>query len=483
MRQWHRWGLLLCTWLAFGLRLRGLFANSFHADEALFASWARHIAVWQDPLLLTQTVDKPPLLFYLQALFYPLQGPVEWAARLPNFIASLCLVPLTAVLYRRLYGDKRGALVAAFILSCSPLAVQFSATAFTDPLLTFWLTASFAFIWPTPGRRPIPFLSGLFFGLAVATKHQAWLFLPLVWGWGWLAGAGRRQWGWWLAGWLPVWTAVLWWEAARTGGFSLWSAQAANAGGLRLAWSWELGPRLAAWGALWTTAVPGLLLPALGLCGVWLAWRAFREERVKNKVDLLLLLFIVGYMALHGLTAVPIWDRYLLPLLPLCVLLLARGISVVYGCLAADFGRKGAWLFGAGLLLLLLLPAWNARHGRYPVGGQAAADQGAAEIAAVLQAAPYGTVLYDHWYSWQWRYHLFNSGVYVSWFPDGASLAEELAVFGRQGAGRYLVLPETAVARPMVRAVQAAGFTLQPVHKAGNITLYQIIPEEVTVDP
>ncbi len=95
--------LLLCILAAFALRLPGLFANTFSADEALFATWARYIATWRDPLLLTQLVDKPPLAFYLQALFFPFFGPVEWAARLPNFIAGLLLIPLTVRLYRRLY--------------------------------------------------------------------------------------------------------------------------------------------------------------------------------------------------------------------------------------------------------------------------------------------------------------------------------------------------------------------------------------------
>ncbi|HID54780.1 MAG TPA: hypothetical protein EYP41_22425, partial [Anaerolineae bacterium] len=153
MMKWWRWTLVGLVLLAFFLRLRGLFANTFHADEALFASWARLIAVWRDPLLVTQPVDKPPLLFYLQALFYPLQGPVEWAARLPDFIASLLLVPLTAVFARYLERESQvsqisqifsGPLMAAAFVAFSPLTIQFSATAFTDPLLTFWLTASLA---------------------------------------------------------------------------------------------------------------------------------------------------------------------------------------------------------------------------------------------------------------------------------------------------------------------------------------------------
>ncbi|MGB4868961.1 MAG: phospholipid carrier-dependent glycosyltransferase, partial [Candidatus Promineifilaceae bacterium] len=144
------WRVKVGLWSTVGItavfRFHALFANTFHADEALFATWARFIATWRDPLLLTQAVDKPPLLFYLQALFYlyPVLGPTEIAARLPNFIASILLVPLVGVWAWRLYGDEVTAVLAALLLALSPFAIQFSATAFTDPLLTFWLVAAFA---------------------------------------------------------------------------------------------------------------------------------------------------------------------------------------------------------------------------------------------------------------------------------------------------------------------------------------------------
>ena len=43
--------LLIILWLAALLRFPALFNNHFHADEALFASWARLIAIGRDPLL------------------------------------------------------------------------------------------------------------------------------------------------------------------------------------------------------------------------------------------------------------------------------------------------------------------------------------------------------------------------------------------------------------------------------------------------
>lgn len=529
-KRWYWAGLMGISLLAFWLRARGLFANSFHADEALFASWARHIASWKEPLLLTQAVDKPPLLFYLQALFYLPSGPVEWAARLPNFMVSVWLAPLTVVLYRRLYagegwGETAGkypsafpagynpavpphlrapsrpsrinALLPALIVACSPLAIQFSATAFTDPLLTFWLVASLTVIGNrlSVNGQPItdyrlPITSGLLFGFAIATKYQAILFLPLVVGVGWLVGYGRTQWRRWFMGVLPVLTAVFLWDVARTGGWSLWSAQISNYGGVRLAWSWELWPRLTAWGRLWATAVPPILLLAFILLLVGLVWRSWRVDDFASRVDLLLISFILGYVVLHWLTAVPVWDRYLLPLVPLVAVLIGRGFSLIMQIFADKSNEKSAFIrrirvyprsiFFLFLVVLLIFPAWRARYGRYPVGGQANADQGAAQIAAVLADEPYGTVLYDHWYSWQWGYHLFYRQVYVSWFPHGTALAEDLAVFGRDGNARYITLPNSMISQPIIRAIHTAGFQLRPIATAGNIALYQILPDEVT---
>jgi 2-amino-4-hydroxy-6-hydroxymethyldihydropteridine diphosphokinase len=544
MRKGYQIGLWLIVWLAFWLRVRGLFANTFQADEALFATWARHVAVWKDPLLLTQTVDKPPLLFYLQAFFYPLFGPVEWAARMPNLIASILVVPLTAVLAHYLYHQKTTTLTAALLLACSPLAIQFSATAFTDPLLTLWLIASLASMqvasgkwqvasgkwqvaggkgqvargkgqvaggkwqvaggkWQVASRQvasgkwqaplsphhpitPSPahlFISGIFFGLAVATKYQAWLFLPLVGGLGWICGYRHRHWLYWLAGLLPVLAAVWLWEYTRTGTFTLWSTQISNYGGVRLIWSWELWPRFVTWVGLWGTAVPLYLLPVLLLIMVGLLWRLEDEH---GQVDLLLVLFVIGYWLLHWLTAVPVWDRYLLPLVPIVAILMGRGFSRMQQIFADKIKEKSAFIrahphpiFLLFLLIILLIPAWGARYGRYPIGGRPDADQGAAQIASYLQDAPYGTVLYDHWYSWHWRYHFFDKGVYVSWFPHGEALAEDLAVFGLDGYRRYIALPDTAVSQPIIRAIQNAGFTLQPVTQAGNIILYLIAPDEV----
>ena len=145
-----------------------------HHDEALYGYWARLIASGRDPLLLTPWVDKPPLVLYLLAADIRAFGASELALRLPGLIASLLLVLVTFGFARRAY-DVRVALIAAGLLTVSPFAILFAPTAFTDPWLALWLVAA---AWAALARRP--FLSGLLLGLAVASKQQGVLGVPLV---------------------------------------------------------------------------------------------------------------------------------------------------------------------------------------------------------------------------------------------------------------------------------------------------------------
>ena len=145
-----------------------------HRDEALYGYWAQLIASGRDPLLLSPWVDKPPLVLYLLAANIRAFGASELALRLPGLIASLLLVLVTFGFARRAYG-VRVALIAAGLLTLSPFAILFAPTAFTDPWLALWLVAA---AWAALARRP--FLAGLLLGLAVASKQQGVLGVPLV---------------------------------------------------------------------------------------------------------------------------------------------------------------------------------------------------------------------------------------------------------------------------------------------------------------
>lgn len=474
--------LLVIILFAAALRLSALFENHFHADEALFASWARLIAVWRDPLLLAQPVDKPPLLFYLQAAAFPFFGPVEWAARLPNLAASILLVPLTAVFSWRMFRQSIAALIAALLVAMSPLAIQFSATAFTDPLLTALLLASLLFV----SGSSQPFWGGFFLGLALLTKHQAWLFLPLIVGLAWLANWRLRQWARLLAGFVPAFVLLLGWQFLRSGSLDLWSSQMSNFGGLRLVWSWELLPRASAWAALIPFTLGSALMILLLLLSIPLIWWIPHNEQDRPTLaDRLLIIFIVGYLALHWLLAVPVWDRYLLPLVPLTAVVIGRAIGLISGYFPAAKRRvkQQPLLIALSALLLLAVlqapTALAARRGEFAIGGQHNADRGAWQVARYLEQAPYGTVLYDHWYSWHWRYAFIDKGVYTLWFEGPADLVADLEVFAGTQGKRYIVLPDDQTASPILRAVQESGFLLQEVLHSDTrpgMILYRLEP-------
>ncbi len=459
------------VWFGTYFRIPALFANHYHADEALFSSWARLIAVWRDPLLASQLVDKPPLLFYLQAVFYPLMGAVEWASRLPNLIASLLLVPIVAILSWRIYREPAVSLLAALFITISPVAIQVSATAYTDPLLITLLALALLF---SAGEEPKPILCGFFFGLAVATKYQAWIYLPLLVGITWLANWNLRFWRRWLFGVLPILLAVAIWEFARSGAPVIWTNQLGNFGGLRLIYSWELVPRFSAWFGLWQVSIGSPLLLGFFILGViLLLLNSITNHTRAGSFDLLLIIYGLAYLMLHWLLAIPVWDRYLVPLIPLLAILFARSIVSFWHLLRdRPNGRSSLklthiWLRLAPLLTLAIIVliqiplASSARSGQQPFGGQPTADQGAWQVAEYLAAEPYGTVLYDHWYSWHWQYHLFDKGVYVSWFPHPTALTDDLAAFGDTAGARYIVLPDNDTALPVLRSIANAGFKLQ----------------------
>ncbi len=491
-------GLFLLILLATALRLRGVFVNTFQADEALFATWARLIAVWRDPLLANQVVDKPPLLFYLQALFYPLLGPTEIAARLPNLIASILLIPLTGMLTWRLFRNSVTALIAAAIITTSPLLVQFSATGYTDPLLSALALASILFASSTnilggnethasPQKRGRwAFLSGLVFGLALATKYQALLLLPLLAGLFYIFRWKRALWFRWLAGFSLILLVIVVWDLIRSDSPSIFNAQISSYGGLRFIWSWELWPRLRSWAEQWRflLGTPFLAISVLVLTVPFLGWVTYLDDEF-TAIDQLLTIFVLGYFIFHWLAAVPIWDRYLLLVAPYFSILAARMVWRVYSYVKSLLPVKtsrnrsvNSLVLLLGLLVLVIQgPDIVASYdGELPVGGRPDADGGISEVADFIKDEPPGTVLYDHWYSWQWRYHLFESNVYVSWFPNPEALADDLLVFGQDGNARYLALPKTDDAIPVVRAVLSAGFNLEPVTETdiSSIELFKI---------
>lgn len=452
--------LLAILLLALALRLAPWGHNRFLEDEALYGYWGLQIATGADPMLNAEPVDKPPLYPYLLALSFQLLGQNETAARLPGLWASMTGIALVYALGKRLYADRWVGLLAALLLALSPFDILFASTAFTDPLLTMWVLA--ALLAAARGR---PDLAGLLSGLAMATKQQGLFFLPLVVFVGARPGAKPRRSAWlrFALGLALIMATALGWDLARTQRPGFWQQSLVSYGGLGLARPQTLGERAGGWlrlvGLFWASpwfnvSLAGALL--LRLAGPW------RPGRPLSQVDWALLIFAIGFLALHWLVDFQVWDRYLLPLVPLVAIL--AGCALVTPGRAIQVRRQRAYAVTLPLLLAALLvgPAGRAVRSELPVGGDHGAYDGIDQLAAYLRAeAPPGAVLYHHWLGYHYRFYLYGAPLRLHWYPDPEDLAHDATVYRREP--RYIAFPSFQDSAPMQAALTAARIDLVPV--------------------
>ncbi len=491
--------ILLC-WVSFGLRLEPLWANRFHSDEALYASWALAIAFGRDRLLALAAPDKPPLLFYLMAVAFFILGHAEVAARLIGVMAGVLSVALMWQLAQLCHFERseqtfpcgkgtlhfaqddifrglaNGSGIAALAMALSPMAIAFSPTAFLDPLMVMFVLASLVAV-----TRRRPGWAGVFLGLAAATKLQALIFGPLA-----AAGAivvnshnsqatqtpdvlrSRRPGvlvlrlllG--LA--LPL-VAVLVWDRLR-GGEPFWIQQTINYGGIRFVYASEVMPRLTAWLYFLPFFFGWPLLAALAIgLPVLLIYDLTRGARTWAAVfDMVLVAFALGYFFLHWLLAFPVWDRYIFGLVPVICLLIGRLASLLIGWVEKWLrSPHAAGLVAVALVFSMAIPsAAQAMQSQLPIGGDHGPHDGVDRVSDYLRGYPYGTVVYDHWLGWTLRYYLWDSRIYVAYFDAPQALAEDLHVFGRTSP-RFIVFPANESTARIERAIVAEGFILSPV--------------------
>jgi hypothetical protein len=159
--------------------------------------------------------------------------------------------------------------------------------------------------------------------------------------------------------------------------------------------------------------------------------------------------------------ALPTWDRYLLPLVPILAVLIARIMrAAASGAGALKLNWRSAL---AGLLLAPLLtgPALKASAGRYPIGTERIAHQGIEDVVSFFGRLPEGSVVYHHWLGWQYHYALFDGPVYLAYWPTPAWLARDVQAFGHREP-RYVVFPAWESSARAGRALNDVGYTLEP---------------------
>ena len=450
--------------LGAALRLPLLSRDSrFQVDEALYATIARQVTTRGDLYLINTVIDKPPLLFWAMAGSFALFGVSEFSARLPDALASVITLALLYALARRLYHDRRLALIAALLLAVSPFDRAFAATAFTDPLLTLWVIGGC--LLAVRGR---PGWAGIALALAFATKPSALQWLPLAMA---LLISQHTHWQTALRGTLRLIVGfvaglvpLLIWSATRAVIPDFWTLNLYNNNPGRLIRRDELLPRLLAWSGWLNTIAP---LPVIGWLSApsdWL-WRrkAAHGWSRAGLIDLLLTGYTLGSLALWWLVAFPVYDRYLHTLTPLLLLLCAR--------LLLHLRDRFRW---PPLLLIGIVLASPLLTARLPVTGEPADVAGIDRIAAFLDSLPVGTVVYNYSLGWELGFYLGSQApIALTWQPTVDDLIT--AVSAQPG---YWVAPRAEAERwgYLLRTAGISG-TTTPLYAAGSFVMYYLVYE------
>lgn len=473
-----------------GLALRLLLLTRFplREDEALYGTWALH-ALHGDPRFLTVWPDKPPLFLWLLGGVLALLGPSAAAGRWLSIAASVLTIPLVAAGARRLWGSPIAGLAAGLVYTLNPFALSFAPTVYTDPLLTLWGTL--ALVMALAGRAG---WAGFWLGAAIMTKQQGLLYLPVV-----LALALQRgQWA------VPPLAAVPKGSGDRTqsasSGLCLWPLLLGMAVVVLpiLLWDstrwavapspWDLAtrtyaplafvstalwwPRALAWGRLvwYLAASPAVWLVA---AVTWLV--AGRGALRPTPAAWLIFGWAAGYLALHGVTTVQVWDRYLLPLAPIWAWLLAW--PAARWADAPPHMRRGL-----GILLLigalgLIPPGLAAARGSLPIGGDHGDYAGLEEAMAWVAGRPGRRALYHQSLGWHARFYLDDSirqgKTEPRWFSSSVYLADNAAKLPYPPA--VLIVPDWDTPPDLALHLALRGLALRRELRAGRFTVYTLV--------
>ncbi|NDJ87199.1 MAG: hypothetical protein GYB66_15070 [Chloroflexi bacterium] len=470
------WLVVLLLLLGATLRIHGAARQApLHADEALFADFARQMVPQGDWNLDTVNTDKPPGTFFLVGTSFLLVGETSFAARFPNILASLISLAAFYGIAKRLSSRAQTGVLALGMLVVAPIDIRYAATVFQDPPM---LAGVLLGIWLASDQK----WSGAGFALGIATimKPTALWALPLVIGIGLLHhhnlnmywGHLLRRIGYFALGSaIPIGAIMLWDESRQAQSFIELGSHNNNPG--RLIRSDEVWPRAESWLSIISDIagspyLAGIFLAA-ALFGLTMAVR-YTPSRQNGTVYWFITVYLVNYLGIYWLVAFGIWDRYVYLIAPLLLLLAAAG-SVA---LLARARRTRVLLLPTAMVILLTasMPAsWQST-------GQTDPDemQGIATFSEVLNQDYAGHIVYDNWIGWHFRWYLgADPSIQVVYFPTPEDLALHLQ---DADAVRYLAAPSAEKALPWLHLLQQYQVRSEVAYQpsGSQLVLYRLYP-------
>jgi 4-amino-4-deoxy-L-arabinose transferase-like glycosyltransferase len=195
----QRRALLLLTAAALAVRAAFLLlepATHLVGDERTWTDRAIEIVNKGFSPLRNHIIFYPPLYKYFLAVSWSLTGDFQ-AARWAQVVVGSLLVPVTALVGKRVFGARVG-LVAAGLVAFYPELVWFTAHLWSELvfMLLLWWGMERLLAADESGATRTAIVAGLLWALAVLTRETVLYFLPFAAGYlGWRApraGGGRR---------------------------------------------------------------------------------------------------------------------------------------------------------------------------------------------------------------------------------------------------------------------------------------------------
>jgi hypothetical protein len=219
------------------------------------------------------------------------------------------------------------------------------------------------------------------------------------------------------------------WSMARAAPVDFWTLGAYNNNPGRLIRANEVLPRLARWLYLLgyvTGFAPLLVIICVPLCA------GLRRARREVLIDVILAAGVLAMLVAYWLIAFNTYDRYLHPLGPLILLLVARGLL-----------RLGKPFTLLAIVCMLPFTA-SALRGQLDIGGDHGQYAGIRRLAQAVNVLPSGAVLYDYALGWELSYYLGDQPtIRIVFEPSPQALARAAC----DGAVRsYFVTPAEAAA-------------------------------------
>lgn len=492
------------TLAGLALRLPLLARFPLREDEALYSYWALH-ALHDDPRFLTIWPDKPPIFLWLLGGVFALLGPSAPAGRWLSIAASALTIPLVAAGARRLWGSSAAGLAAGLVYTLNPFALSFAPTVYTDPLLTLWGTLALVMAL----RRRAGW-AGFWLGAAIMTKQQGLLYAPAVLALAWgenihckgrkerkvqsRRGDGSRVWPpplfptpyslfsvfsrplrLTLFGMAAVVLPILLWDSTRWAvAPSPWDLATRTYAPLAFVPPALWGPRALAWGQ-WVGYLAAS--PAVWLLAVVTWGAAGMGARRPTLTAWIIFGWAVGYVALHGVTTVQVWDRYLLPLAPIWAWLLAWPAARWANAPPHSHMHRVLSILLLIGALCLIPPGLAAARGSLPIGGDHGDYAGLEEAMAWVAGRPDRQVLYHQSLGWHARFYLDDSirqgKTELRWFPSPAYLADNAAKTPYPPA--VLIVPDWATPPDLALHLALRGLALRRELRAGRFTVYTLV--------